>query len=279
MKKTSYLLSMVCLSTGLLFSQATFAQKKDSPDHTNCYREVSKETPELKIEVVDGVSRMEYIKFKLKLTNYTNDFIVYKPKESSFTVSGKEFAVSDRLLLLSPLDKGSRVLDVKGNGTNVHVDAFTFNLKGLGKIEANAPSVPAPNFKLPASVNEFTAGNFKVQMLKLDKQTDETKVKFKVTYVGRDYGLINPGALAVKAEKTGDTEYANAKKQDAFLLANGESETFTASFLIPGRVVDMQFANMEIVWRDTFKDSKLTLLGDQAIEITLDEGKTAGKNK
>ena len=76
------------------------------------------------------------------------------------------------------------------------------------------------------------------------------------------------------------SEYANAdNKQDAFLLSKGESETFTASFKIPGKVVDMQFANMEIIWRDTFKDCKAILLDDLTTEITVDEGKTAAKNK
>jgi len=279
MKKAIHYITLLCLPS-LLLSYTVSAQKKDSPDHTNCYKDVSKDTPELKIDIVDGVSKTEFIKIKVKFTNNTNDYIIYKPKESSFTVAQKDFPISDRMLLISPLSKGSRVLDVKGNGTNVHVDKFMFNINGLGKINANALAVAAPNYKLPVSVNEFTAGNFKVQMLKVDKQTDETKVKFKVTYMGNDYGLVNPNNIAVKTDKTADTEYANAKNnQDAFLLAKGESDTFSASFTIPGKVVDMQFANMEIVWRDTFKDCKLNKLDGQSMVITIDEGKTAGKNK
>lgn len=280
MKKTNPVLLTLYIGVFMLVAFLVEAQKKDSPDHTNYYKSVSKETPELNIEIVDAVSRMEYAKFKIKLTNNTSDYIVYKPKESSFTIADKDFPLSDRILLLSPLEKGSRVLDIKGNGTNVHVDQFSFNMKGLGKINANAPTTEAPNFKLPASVNDISAGHFKIEMIKLDKETDETKVKFKVTYLGDDYGLVDPTKLAVKTEKTGETEYANTKnKQDAFLLAKGESENFIASFKIPGKVVDMQFANMEIVWRNTFKDSKLTPLENQLIELIIDEGLTAGKNK
>jgi hypothetical protein len=280
MKTSTLKLSAFLFIPLLLQSYITNAQKKDSPDHVNCYKEASIETPELKIEFVDGISKMEFLKLKIKLTNLTNDYIIYTPKESSFLIAGKKFELSDRRLLLDPLDKGSRVLDIKGNGTNVHADTFSLNLNGLSKIKADAPSIAAPNFKLPASVNDFTAGNFKVEMLKLDKETDETKVKFKVTYIGNDYGLIDATKLAVKTDKTGDTEYANDKnKQGAILLAKGESDTFSASFKIPGKVVDMQFANMEIVWRNTFKDCKLTLLKSQVVTFELDEGKTAGKNK
>jgi hypothetical protein len=273
------MLKKLLLIVLIIYSTIGFAQKKDSPDHTNFYKEETKETSELKMETTDIVSKIDYLKFKLKLTNYTDDYILYKPKESSVVVGDKTLVASDRMLLISPHDKGSRVIDIKGNGVNTHVDAFTFNLLGLGRINVNVPHLVAPNFKLPASVNEFSVGNFKVQMVKLDKQTDETKVKFKVTYVGRDYGFINPNVIAVKTEKTGDTEYANAKnKQDVVLLANGESETITASFVIPGKVVDMQFANMEILWRDTFKECKWVALPKETFNFTIDEGLTAGKN-
>ena len=280
MKHTHNPIMLSLFFTFMLSSIIVVAQKKDSPDHVNCYKEASISTPELKIELEDGISKMEFLKLKIKLVNTTNDYIIFKPKESSFLIAGKTFELSDRLLLLDPLGKGSRVLDIKGNGTNVHVDSFTLNLKGFAKIKADAPSVPAQNFKLPASVNDISAGNFKIEMLKLDKETDETKVKFKVTYLGNDYGLVDPTKLGVKTDKTGDTEYANDKnKQGAILLAKGESDTFTASFKIPGKVVDMQFANMEIVWRNTFKDCKLSLLNSHEVTLVIDEGKTAEKNK
>lgn len=275
MKKTRFIL-LACFLTAIQWN--TFAQKsKTDPDHTNYYAEVTTETNEVSIEIKDAVSRIEFSKFKIKLANKTTDYVVFKPKESTFKISGSDFSPNDRLLLLQPSDKGGRVLDIKGNGKNVHADDYQFVLAGLYKIKADAPSTDVANFKLPASVNDVTGGNFKIELLKISKETKETVAKFKVTYTGKGYGLVNPNKLGVKIDN--GQEFANAKPQDAFLLAPGESDNFVALFTIPGKIADMQFANMEILWRNTFSESDLQKLEGTTIDIKLDEGKTTAKNK
>jgi hypothetical protein len=276
MKKTRFIL-LACFISAVLQWNA-FAQKsKTDPEHTIYYAEVLTETNDVNVEIKDGVSRIEFSKFKIKLSNKTTDYIVYKPKESILKISGSDFFPNDRVLLIEPSDKGGRVLDIKGNGKNLHVDEYQFVLAGLYKIKADAPSIEVPNFKLPASINDVTSGNFKIELLKINKETKETVAKFKVTYTGKGYGLVNPNKLGVKIDN--GQEFANAKKQDAFLLAPGESDTFTALFTIPGKIADMQFANMEILWRNTFSESDLQKLEGLTIDIKIDEGKTAAKNK
>jgi hypothetical protein len=275
MKQTRLIL-LACLLVALQFE--AFSQKaKTDPEHTNYYAEVTTSTNDVDVEIKDAASRIEFSKFKIKLGNKTTDYILYKPKESLFKISGSDFAPHDRMLLIEPSDKDGRVLDVKGNGKNLHADEYQFVLAGLYKIKANAPSTDVPNFKLPASVNDVTAGNFKIELIKITKETKETVAKFKVTYTGKGYGLVNPNKLGVKIDN--GQEFANAKKQNAFLLAPGESDNFTALFTIPGKVADMQFANMEILWRNTFSESDLEKLEGLTIDIKVDEGKTAAKNK
>ncbi len=275
MKKTRFIL-LACLLTAIQWN-ASAQKSKTDPDHTNYYAEVTTETNEVNVEIKDAVSRIEFSKFKIKLANKTTDYIVFKPKETTFKISGTDFSPNDRLLLLQPSDKGGRVLDIKGNGKNVHADEYQFILAGLYKIKADAPSTEVANFKLPASVNDVTGGNFKIELLKISKETKETVAKFKVTYTGKGYGLVNPNKLGVKIDN--GQEFANAKTQDAFLLAPGESDNFVALFTIPGKVADMQFANMEILWRNTFSESDLQKLEGTTIDIKVDEGKTAAKNK
>lgn len=274
MKKKILLLA--CLLGALQFD--AFSQKaKTDPEHTIYYAEESTETNELSIEIKDVVSRIEFSKLKIKLANKTTDYILYKPKECTFKISGSDFSPNDRMLLLQPSDKGGRVLDVKGNGKNLHADDYQLVLAGLYKIKADAPSIAMPNFKLPASVNDVTAGNFKIELLKINKETKETKAIFKVTYTGMGYGLVNPNKLGVKIDS--GQEFANAKNQDAVLLAPGDSDKFEALFIIPGKIADMQFANMEILWRKAFSESDLQKLETLTIDIKIDEGKTAAKNK
>ncbi|MDB5273402.1 MAG: hypothetical protein JWO58_1769, partial [Chitinophagaceae bacterium] len=271
MKKTRLIL-LTCFLIALQWS--AFAQKsKTDPEHTIYYADATAETNEVSVEIKDAVSRIEFSKLKIKLSNKTTDYIVFKPKESTFKIAGSDFSPSDRMLLLQPSDKGGRVLDVKGNGKNLHVGDYQFLVAGLYKINADAPSTEVPNFKLPASVNDITASNFKIELVKISKETKETVAKFKVTYTGKGYGLVNPNKLGVKIEN--GQEFANAKSQDALLLAPGESDTFTALFTIPGKVADMQFANMEILWRNTFSESDLQKVDGLTVDMKIDEGKTA----
>ncbi len=275
MKKTRFIL-LVCLVTA--FQLHAFAQKaKTDPEHTIFYAEVTVATNEVNVEIKDAVSRIEFSKFKIKLSNKTTDYIVYKPKESTFKIAGADFTPNDKMLLIQPSDKDGKVLDVKGNGKNLHVDDYQFVLAGLYKIKADAPSVAVPNFKLPASVNDITTGSFKIELLKINKETKETKAVFKVTYTGKGYGLVDANKIGVKIDN--GQEFANAKKQEALLLASGESGKFETLFTIPGKIADMQFANMEILWRNTFSESDLQKLEGLTIDLKIDEGKTAGKNK
>ena len=177
MKKTRLILLTYLFLT---LEVNSFAQKaKTDPDHTNYYSEITTETNEVSIEIKDAVSRIDFSKLKIKLSNKTTDYIVYKPKESMFKIAGNDFAPTDRTLLLQPSDKGGRVLDIKGNGKNLHVDDYQFVLAGLYKIKADVPSTTVPNFKLPASVNDITASNFKIELVKITKETKETVAKFK----------------------------------------------------------------------------------------------------
>ena len=276
MKKTTLLLS--CLLT--LIAAGSFAQdskKKENPKHINFYKVFTDETKEIKVQFDDIISMIEFAKFKIRLTNKTNDFILFKPKESKFIIDGKDFSPTDKDMLIQPLDKDSKVIDVKGIGTNMHVDSYKFSLNGLYSIPTNVPSIPAPNFKLPASINDFTVGNFKVELTGITKKTQVTNAEFKVTYTGDGYGIVDPNKLGVKIES--GQEFANAKSQKLILLTNRQSDTFVANFNIQGKIADMQFANMEILWRDTFKESTINKLDGKEYEIVLDPGLTAGKNK
>ncbi len=260
-----------------LFSAMQTVSAQD-PKHLNCYKDVNVTVQGIDIKIEDAVSRADFNKFKIKLINTTTDYMLFIPKESIINLEGQEYAPKDRKMALGPLDKGSRVIDIKGESAKYHVNAFTYQINGLYQIPANGPSLEAPNFKLPASINEFTVGSFKVNMIKIKKETDVTVVKFQVTYLGSGYGLVDPNKLGVKIPN--GQEYANAKtKQDAIILAKGESDTFIAQFEVPGKVADMQFANMEILWRDTFKEASLKKIEVPKIDLVLDEGKTAAKNK
>jgi hypothetical protein len=251
--------------------------KKVDPDHTNYYKPLTVDLPGVKIDALDVVSKIDYSKFKIKITNTTNDYILYKPQESKFIIGGNEYKPQDKkAMLIQPLDNASKTIDVKGNGSNLHADNFSFNLDGLYKVIPTG-TVNAPNFILPPSVNQFVAGDFTVEMIAISKKTQETAVKFKVTYTGEGMGIVDPRKLSTKIDS--GQLFANDKRDKSIILAKGESDTFIALFHIEGKIADMQFANMEIVWNDTFKHAELKKIDGTTLSFVLDPGLTAGKNK
>lgn len=286
--KLKYLLVLGLVALIQLPSFAQDKKKKVNPKHVNYFKDASVDTKDVKIEIQDAVAMMPFAKFKLKLTNKTNDYFLYKPKESLFKLESGDFIPEDKkTIVIQPLDKESKVIDMKAPAQNAHVDAFKYQLSGLYKVSTNVSPTEAPNFILPVSNNDFMAGNFKVEMTAIDKTTAKTAVKFKVTYTGDGVGLVEPSKLGVKIptdqkySKAGNTGqiFANDKKDKGILLSKGESDTFVAFFQIEGKIADMQFANMEIVWRDTFKDCQVAPVEGSTIDLTLDSGLTAGKNK
>ncbi len=275
---------LLVLGLVALIQLPSFAQdkKKVSPKHINYYKDASAQTKEVKIDGDNAVAMMEFAKFRLKLTNQTNDYILYKPQESVFKLEGTDFVPQDKkTIFIQPLDKESKVIDMKAPAKNAHVDAFQYKVDGLYKIAVNVPSTPAPNFKLPVATNSFTVGNFQVESVSLKKETGETAAKFKVTYIGDGVGLIDPkkiSAWAKNHKNANETTVANDKKSGGIILYKGESDTFTATFHIEGKTVDMQLGAMEIIWNDTFKESKLEKLDGATLDFTVDQALTAGKN-
>ncbi len=59
----------------------------------------------------------------------------------------------------------------------------------------------------------------------------------------------------------------------------GDDIKFTAQFHVPGKIADMQFATMHIVWRETFMESNMVPMNTMKADFTLDPGLTQGKNQ
>ena len=64
------------------------------------------------------------------------------------------------------------------------------------------------------------------------------------------------------------------------LLEDGDKFNVQAVFHIPGKIVDMQFANLMIDWRDAFVSTKLNPTNiTETFKMEIDPGLTAGHNK
>ena len=232
------------------------------------------------LEVKNPVAQADHCKMALKIANTSNDFILYKSLETTFNYSFGTPHPDNKPILVKPNDSKTRTLTVNG-GDKFLQKTFTVEVGGVYKIPVDGTTTEVPNFQLPASTNSVTSGNFKIELKKYSASTKEAKAEFEVTYLGNEVALVNPANLSVKAKRNKSEEevtYANDdKKGEAEILRKGEKVTVTAVFHIPGKIVDMQFAVMHILWNNTFVETSEVLLPVQTFTFEMDEALTTEK--
>lgn len=284
---------LLLIAAGMLLggSFAT-AQKKDkdnknNPDYKFFYKEQTIETDQATFTLEDLVSRMDYSKLKIRIKNKTNDYLLFKPSECAFKYDGgksfnsveKTTPFSPKQVVIEPNETETKVLEIKTEGFNTNVDQFDLVIKGLYQVSSSAKVMQAPNFALPAKTNDFKAGSqFECNLVKLEKETKATVAEFECKYTGEDMGMIQPFKAVIKLEN-GQEFATTSTKVKTFLLSKGDVQKIKLEFRVPAKTADMQFANMDIVWKETFRDAKATALPAKDVKVTLDPGLTEGKNK
>jgi hypothetical protein len=272
LKKLIHSLLVLVIATNYVFAQKAVKYQK------TFYKTQTIENNDVKVTIDNAVATPGGIKFKLKITNKSDDYIIYKPTESVFKIKGTEKKPIEEWLIIRPNDSDYRVVNLKGPDYMV-AENFNFILDGLYRVSLNAKGSTAPDFKLPAPVNDFKAGGFSVTLDKYKKETDRTDAKFKVTYNGDKIGIFEPNKVAMKMPD--GKEYANYHSdKKPLILDKGKSDDFTVAWKeIPTASGDMQKVEMLILWRDSFKEVTptkvpaipLIILFDQ--ETSMDKGR------
>jgi len=263
-------------------SLQSFAQKgkKDDPKHTNYFLDVEEavETKEVVLQFSNGVSRMDFLKFKTKFTNATNDFLLIDPSKFSVTIEGTAIHPKEKQFVLDPNENSSKTIDLK-EGANFHVDQFEVNLAGFSRISMDGIPVKMETFQLPATTNVIEFGNFEVNLKQLKQETKQTWARFEVKYKGDGYAIVDPSRISVKTE--GGDQYANMhRKSKSILLEKGESKGIDVTVEIPAKVVDMQFAKLFVNWGESMIETKAVPIEmSESVTFELDEALTAEKNK
>lgn len=266
----------------IIFSVFVFANIKanaQDPKHKNFFKIPNAiETPNYKVEFSDVVAKMDYAKMAVKVYNKTADYLIFKTNESDFIFDFGTIKDKEDITIIAPNDNKIKTLSAEG-GSMFHVDNFKLNFGGLYLVPIKGNVIKTEDFSLPASKNEIINERFKIKLLDTKQETDETWARFEVTYLGSEIGFVSPNNISVRVDGK-DIVYANDNKRTKTeLLKQGESAKFGVTFHIPGKIADMQFSKLFIVWAETFKESKAQKLEGKDVEFVLDEGVTAGKNK
>lgn len=240
------------------------------------YKDTLFETDNYKVEIDNVVALPKEVKFRMTITNKTNDWVLYVPEEGKFELGGKALDFKEDKLLIPPYDNKKRVLRATGAGLN-DARAFNFVCDGFYKVRLKDPS-KSPEFKLPISSNEFVAENFKVVLANSSKSTARTDVKFNVTYNGDGIGFVSPAKISMRMPD--GNVYATAKsKADVVAIEKGKTESITATWLKMegGSKNDMQMVEMWLMFNGVFQESTQLKVEKTIIPLKWNEAMTIGK--
>ena len=278
-------ISTLILIIALALNISVQAQNTD-PNHKNFFKESGKiEGENYTVEFIDIVAKVDYAKMAAKVTNTSNDYLMFKTQEPEFIFEFGKFNSKEKIVFILSNSSEKETLKVMGDN-RFHVDEFKLNFSGLYFLSAKGKVQEMEEFRLPASKNYIEAGNFKISLIKADQRTQETYGKFECEYIGDNIGIVDPSKISVRVDGK-DIVYANdiKKAKKSFLqkggpifLRKGEKATFKAVFHIPGRIADMQFSLLYIMWGDTFIESEPVKLAEKEVEFVVDPGLTHGKN-
>lgn len=240
------------------------------------FKDVQFENENVKVDFTDIVALPKEVKFKMTIINKTNNYLIYDSNQSSFVIPEKTVTSSEKNLLIEPLKTKKRVMRATGEGLN-SVRNFKYICEGFSSVSLQDPA-KAEQFKLPASVNEFNAGQFKVSLSASSKETQKTSVKFAITYNGDNLGFVFPSKVA--AVMPDGNSYATANSDDdAIIMKKGETENVTLNWtrMPGGKVNDMQLVEMFLTFEGVFVEGVSKKISGGSVEVAWDEALTDAK--
>ncbi|MNU93998.1 hypothetical protein D3C71_839500 [compost metagenome] len=240
------------------------------------YNDTTFETDNYKVEIDNIVALPKEVKFRMTITNKTNDWVLYNSEESKIEVGGKSLDAKDKYILIAPHDSKKKVMRAVGANLN-DARSFNFVCEGFYKVTLK-DAVVTPEFRLPASNNEFIAGNFKITLANTLKETGRTDVKFKVTYNGEGLAFISPAKISVKMPD-GNLYATSRSKADIITLKKGETESMSASWerMEGGAKMDMQLVEMLIHFEGVLQESTQVKIDKVVIPLRWNDAMTKGK--
>lgn len=262
MKKILVVIASLCLTLNSLEAQKKYEKI--------VYKDATADGEGITVVGKDGVSNKEMTKFKIKITNKSDEIILFRPDESTLKANSKEFKPKEKAMEIPPAETEGKVVNF--TGPEFMVNSYSYVIDGLYKVSVFTNSIQTADFQLPPAQNEFKTGNFTCSMIDLSKESDKTKVKFECRYTGDKVGVIHPGRAAVKLPD--GTEVANAKSnQSPIILEKGESKKITLHWnrMEGGRATDMQLIKLLIVWRNTFIETDLHKIKPVTLDFQIDE--------
>jgi hypothetical protein len=270
---------LLVLVASLIVTPAAFASD-DEDKHEN-YLKTSEDLDlgEVVVEAGTVTAQENVVVFKAKMKNVTQDWIFVRKHEIEFQIGGKTvkpYSGKEKPAIVIGPEK-SKSLSLKLKGSGFHVEEMTVDFKGIYKAAATGEVMVGSKFVYPPSSNNVSMGPFKCSVTSHDQATKVTKTTWECQYTGDGIGYVDASGLSVKIE-SGEQFASTFRKNKKVMLKHNEKAKFTTTFEIEKRIVDMQFAQLELLWGETFSESQLEAVDSDSWDFEFDEELTAEKN-
>lgn len=253
-------------------------KEKVNTEIVNYFETVAPVGDDITVGLEDAIGGPEEAKLKVRLLNGTRDWLIYRAGESRFDFGDGELTPTRaKMAFIPPKSAKARVIAVKGTG--FQKPSFTFMPNGIYKVpDASVSPFKVNDLQLPLEVSTFESGPFDCDIPgKVKQQTDETKFRVVCTYKGEEIGLVDPSKIQVRIED-GQLFANDDRKTDPMIVTEGDEFKFDVAFHVSGKIVDMQFAKLHVVFNDTFQGGKTEPVPFSPIELTIDQALTNEKN-
>ena len=90
-------------------------EKKIDPGLKYIYKEATLETDDYNVYIIDAVAVGKQVKFKIKIFNKTNDYLLIKPNEINYVVDGKTVFCRDKNFVVQPNEEETEVEEDNNN--------------------------------------------------------------------------------------------------------------------------------------------------------------------
>lgn len=241
------------------------------------FEPVSFENNYVKVEFDNIVSLEKETKFRMSITNKTNNYIIYNSEESKFDIPNQDVRAKEKSWVIEPLNNSKKVM--RAFGKDLHsIREFSYICEGFYQLVEQEPFT-ADQFRLPPLANTFNVGPMKVMLDKDKRATGGTNVKWKVKYTGEHYGYIYANRVQVLMPD-GNLYATTENRQKPIILERGEEKTLPASWnrMPSGRVNDMQKVEMLIQFEGVFVEAIPRQFEGKTLPMNWDSTMTKERN-
>ncbi|QQR88169.1 MAG: hypothetical protein IPJ76_08165 [Flavobacteriales bacterium] len=257
---------------------ASAQQATYKADHRFAYSNVLLENSVVKVEMEDILAEVTYCKFRFRVTNKTNDYVFVDPTKFKVKMGDAAIAFQEKPYMIRPYEKEGKTLNMTG-ATNYHMESFSIDFAdGFQRAASKGNAVAVEDGALPAAKNELSGGPFTVNLQKADQETKITIAKYNVKYVGSSLAIVDPSKVSVRIP-SGQVFATTKSKSKPVVLNGGEEDNFTVTIEIPGKIADMQFTTLTVLWNDCMVETSKEKLAVDAANVTVDQARTTEINK